>query len=316
MRTILLIGTTLALAGCAQAKPAPDAVHKAAVAEAVKAENPESFRGKMADFASDRITVEVTGDGPDVILIHGLSSSTDVWRSTIVAVPGYRYHLVQVKGYAGVPAEGNATGPVVHPVAHAVYEYIKAAKLTKPAIVGHSMGGSIGMTLAAHHPEVVGKLMVVDMFPFMGAMFAGPNATKDQLEPIATGIRERMIANTSEASKAQIEQTINGMVASEHRRPAAIRDSVNSDIKVVAQGFYDLVVTDLRPDLAKVTAPMTVLYVYPFGAPIPEAQYDGFMTASFANARGAKIVKIPDSRHFIMWDNPPAFQEQLRAFLK
>ena len=61
-----------------------------------------------AAFTSDRISVETRGSGPDVVLIPGLTSSPRAWESTVAAVPGYRYHLVQVAGFAGAPAEANA----------------------------------------------------------------------------------------------------------------------------------------------------------------------------------------------------------------
>ena len=51
-----------------------------------------------------RISVEVRGSGPDVILIPGLSASRGVWNGTVAAMPGYRYHLIQVAGFAGTPA--------------------------------------------------------------------------------------------------------------------------------------------------------------------------------------------------------------------
>src|SRR5688572_22962905 len=91
-------------------------------------------------FASDRISVTVTGSGADVVLIPGLSSSPEVWTGTIAAVPGYRYHLVKVAGFDGAPAGANASGPVLIPVADEIARYIKEAGLKSPALVGHSMG--------------------------------------------------------------------------------------------------------------------------------------------------------------------------------
>src|SRR3954466_14191813 len=113
-----------------------------------------------APFASDRIRVEVHGAAPGVILTPGLSSSPRVWDATIAAVPGYRYHLVHVAGFAGKPAGANASGPVRGPVAEEIARYIASAHLDHPAIVGHSMGGSWGMMVAARHPGLVGRLMV------------------------------------------------------------------------------------------------------------------------------------------------------------
>jgi pimeloyl-ACP methyl ester carboxylesterase len=37
------------------------------------------------------------------------------------------------------------------------------------------MGGAIGLMLAARHPEALSRLMVVDILPFMGAMFGPPD---------------------------------------------------------------------------------------------------------------------------------------------
>src|SRR5205085_5774024 len=66
-----------------------------------------------APFVSSRFTVEVRGSGPDVILIPGLSGGRNVWAATLRAVPGYRYHLVQVSGFDGEPARANVRGPIV-----------------------------------------------------------------------------------------------------------------------------------------------------------------------------------------------------------
>lgn len=112
-----------------------------------------------------------------MILIPGLGSAPRAWASTVAALPGYRYHLVQVKGFAGVPAEANVEGNVAAPVAAEIARYIRSAGLSRPAVVGHSMGGTIGLILAAREPQSVGRLMVVDMLPFMGAMFGPPGST-------------------------------------------------------------------------------------------------------------------------------------------
>ena len=266
-------------------------------------------------FASDRIGVEVHGSGPDVVLIPGLSSSPRVWDSTIAALPGYRYHIVHVAGFDGRPAGANATGPVLVPVAEEIARYIREARLERPAIVGHSMGGSWAMLIAGRHPELAGKVMVVDMMPFLGAMFGGPGATSDSVRPVAEQIRQGIAAGTGDARRRQIEQTIASMVKTESMRPVTVAQSLASDPAVSAQGFYDIVVSDLRPDLANIHVPLTVLYVRPAGAPLTAEQIDGFYRLSYAGAPQAVLKRIPDSYHFIMYDQPDAFRRELREFL-
>lgn len=268
-------------------------------------------------FSSDRISVTATGAGPDVVLIPGLGSNRDVWKELVAAVPGYRYHLVQVNGFAGHPARGNGgTGPVAGPVADEIARYIKASGLKAPAVIGHSMGGTMGMMVAARHPNTVGRLMVVDMLPFVGPMFGTqPSATSETLKPIAEAIRARMAAATGEELRKTIEGTIATMVRTEARRPEAVKTSLDSDTNVTSRAFAELIVTDLRPELKAIKVPVTVLYVRAPNAPVTDAQMDRFYKLSYANVSQAKLKRIADAWHFIMWDAPAAFQREVRAFL-
>src|SRR5690606_2576198 len=91
-------------------------------------------------FQSDRIIVTAQGAGPDVILIPGLTSSSSVWDTTASAlVSTHRVHVVQVRGFAGTDAAGNADGPVSAPVAEEIARYIAENDLDHPAVIGHSM---------------------------------------------------------------------------------------------------------------------------------------------------------------------------------
>jgi pimeloyl-ACP methyl ester carboxylesterase len=266
-------------------------------------------------FTSDRIGVEVHGSGPDVVLIPGLSSSPRVWDATIAAVPGYRYHIVHVAGFDGRPAGANATGPVLAPVAEEIARYISEQHLDHPALVGHSMGGSWAMLVAGRHPELASRVMVVDMMPFLGAMFGGPGATPESVRPVAEQIRQGIASSAGAARQRQIEQTIASMVKTESMRPPTVAQSLASDPGVSAQGFYDVITSDLRPELANIHVPLTVLYVLPAGAPLTPEQIDGFYRLSYAGAPQAVLKRIPDSYHFIMFDQPEVFRRELREFL-
>ena len=282
-----------------------------AAACATTAEAPEAAPA----FASERISVDVQGTGPDVVLIPGLSSHPSVWDSSVAAVPGYRYHRVHVAGFAGKAAGANATGPVVEPVAAEIARYIREAGLERPALVGHSMGGTWAMLVAARNPHLVSRVMVVDMIPFMGVMFAGPNATSESLRPVAEQMRRGFAAMTPEARRQQIVQTINGMVRTESLRQGVIDQSLASDPAVSAQAFSDIVVADLRPELRNIRVPLTVLWVHPPGAPFGADQMEQYYRASYANVPHAVVKRIPDSYHFIMFDQPEVFQRELRDFL-
>ena len=266
-------------------------------------------------FSSDRISVEVRGQGPDVVLIPGLNSHPQVWESTIAAVPGYRYHLVHVAGFAGKPAGANATGPVLEPVAEEIVRYISEAGLGRPALVGHSMGGSWAMMVAARHPDLASRVMVVDMIPFIGSLFGGPSATVESLHPVAEQMRQGFAARDEAARRRTIEQTIATMVRTEGLRPRLVEQSLASDRNVSGQAFYELILTDLRPELRNIGVPLTVLWVHPPTAPVSVGQMEQAYRLSYANAPQAVLTRIPDSWHFIMFDQPEVFRRELREFL-
>jgi pimeloyl-ACP methyl ester carboxylesterase len=286
------------------------------------AESGHAHGHQHADFQSDRIHVRVDGDagGRDIILIPGLSSSPEIWQGTVDHLgAGWRVHRIHVQGFAGAPAEGNAQGatpsPVAAPVAEEIARYIREKGLTKPVVVGHSMGGTIGMMLAARHPDAVGKLMVVDMIPFMGAMFAAPGASAESVTPVADQIWAAQANSPREAYVAQATTSINGMINTESRRAEALEDMRESDQKVSAAAFRELITTDLRPELSKITAPTEVVYAK-FNDPRMTPQItDSIYRMSFANLKDAQLKRIDDSAHFIMFDQPQAFYADLDAFL-
>lgn len=272
---------------------------------------------RHADFQSDRLHVRVDGEGTrDIILIPGLSSSPEVWDSTVEHLgAGWRVHRIHIQGFAGAPAEGNATGPVAAPVAEEIARYIQEAGLQKPVVVGHSMGGTIGMMLAARHPDLVGKLMVVDMVPFMGAMFGAPGATAESVTPVADQIYAAQANSPHDAYVAQATQAVNGMINTESLRAGPLEDMRQSDQRVSAASFRELIVTDLRPELSAITAPVEVVYVKFNDARMTPELTDTIYRMSFANLPGATLKRIDDSAHFIMLDQPAPFFAELDAFL-
>ena len=133
--------------------------------------------GAFADSVSDRITVTVCGNGPDVLLIPGLACSSAVWDATAKRLTNhFRFHLIQVAGFGGSPTRANTNGPILLPTVDAIDLYIKTNHLKSPKIIGHSLGGLAGMILAIQHPEDVDKLMVVDALPFFGVLSGAKDA--------------------------------------------------------------------------------------------------------------------------------------------
>lgn len=263
---------------------------------------PSSLAAQGA-FASRRMSVVVQGNGPDVILIPGLAAGRAIWTSTVAALPGYRYHLVQVAGFAGSPAGANASGPILEPLVAELARYIAEAGLGAPAIVGHSMGGILAMMLAVRYPARVGRLMVVDMLPEPAALFGSDAAA---IRPFADSLAALF------SSSPEGRQVFGSLMAGFGGSPGRN----GSDPDVVARAAHELALVDLTPTLGRIRAPLRVVYATePAGRTSDPAFVRQAYRAAYAGAPTATLVAIANSGHMIMYDQAARFRAELQAFL-
>ena len=285
-------------------------------AKPVVAAQPRStVAAKAAVFAPTRFSVVIEGAGPDVILVPGLASPRAVWEGARPALTGYRRHLVQINGFGGTAPGVNAEGAILAPTVEELHRYVVANRLQAPAVVGHSMGGLIGMMLARAHPESVGKLMIVDALPFFATLL-NPEATVESVTPQATAMRGAMFA-MGERQKTTGRRPSAPIPYMSITRPNAEKValwSAQSDPFVSGQAMYETMTTDMRATLPAIRTPMTMLYPYSsksFGADRAKAIYG----AAYRSAPNLRLVAVPESFHFIMLDQPALFATALRTFL-
>jgi pimeloyl-ACP methyl ester carboxylesterase len=262
-----------------------------------------------AEQRLNRITVRSVGEGAPVVLIPGLGSSPAVYDDVAAKIGnGHRLILVQVNGFAGSkPGEGPVEGLMPGAVDE-LAGWLAANKIVKPAIIGHSMGGLMGMMLAKKHPFAAGKLLIVDSLPFFG-MLMGPTATPDTVRPIVEQMRAGLVSGTTppavpphmsnnEAGKAKILEWMKA-----------------SDPKTVGEALVEDATTDFRAELpALAEIPVTVLYA----AATPEFKpmADRLYADAYKPLPGVKLIAVENSEHFIMLDQPDRFAVEVASFLR
>lgn len=289
----LLVAGSVVLAVRAEAAPIP-AVHTA--------------------FASDRLSVEVIGAGPDLILIPGFASSREVWRAEANRLaPTHRVHLVQLAGFAGEPWT-HGDGAFVAPVVGEIARYVREAGLERPAVIGHSMGGLAALLLAQAHPERVGRVMSVDSLPFFSAMF-GPQVTVGSARPFAARAAAGILAADEAGFRAQQAQTAIGMVRDPATRAALVEWSMASDRRALAAAIRDVMTTDARPGLAAMTTPVWAIYASDADGGAAAAGADALWGREYAALPGVRLIRVDATRHFIMADQPARLAELIDQFL-
>lgn len=272
-----------------------------------------------------RFTVEVDGSGPDVVLIPGLSTPGAVWDATVRRLaPDYRVHRIELRGFADGDPGPNASGPVLEPFVDELAVYLKECRLARPALIGPSMGGLSALMLGMREPELPGRIMVVDAAPFIGPLFNPPAATTEQIEPIAAQLR----AGLEAMAKMPLPEAMQGPVADpgEKSQAGALSNTPagrtliagwmrHVDRRVVGRVLYDVMLTDLRPKLAHIRVPVTLLYAQDDRQRSVEKARADF-EPQYAGVARFHAVQVPGSYHFIMLDQPEAFAREVEAFLR
>jgi pimeloyl-ACP methyl ester carboxylesterase len=274
-----------------------------------------SVSAAAAELVADRISVTVMGKGPDVVLIPGAACSSAVWDGTAKHLEGsYRLHIIQVAGFAGSPPGANAQGPITQPTVNAIHAYIKANKLKAPGVIGHSLGGLMGLMLAVQHPHDVGRLMIVDELPFFAVLTGVTNMAEAKSRAVAW--RDNILAETQDTYARNETNVIRTLSKSPEGCQEATAWTVATDKSILARITYEVMTTDMRPELHKIKAPVTILYPWDASKHISQAACDKLYGDNYAALPNKKLVRIDGSYHFIMLDQPDAFAAQVDAFLK
>lgn len=267
-------------------------------------------------FQSSRIVVETRGQGPDVVLIPGLASTSAVWSRTADALQDrYRVHLVTVRGFGPLAAAGNAEGRIGGPAAGEILRYIHEAGLDRPALIGHSMGGQMALRVAAEGGGRVGRVMVVDASPFFPSLIS-PGSTVGDVEPLARLAYQGLMLLGDQVLRTQ--------AASMGLELGGAADSLfnglgwqGGDRRVLAQGLYEVMTVDLRSRLPLIQAPVTVVYGWSPDADSPRSHVDGLFRDGYRSLpRPATFERIEGAEHMVMIDRPRQFQQAVDRFLR
>ena len=109
------------------------------------------------------LAFESVGDGPPLLILHGLFGSGGNWRSVARALStSHRVISVDLRNHGGSPWVETMS---YLQMADDVRALIEWEQLHLPAVMGHSMGGKTAMALALLYPELLSRLIVVDIAP-------------------------------------------------------------------------------------------------------------------------------------------------------
>lgn len=243
---------------------------------------------RSAPVSPDGTTIrwaEIPGREPVRVYLHGLGASAAPYYAGVVTHPalaGHRSLLMDLlgHGFSDRPADFSYT---LEAHADAVAAALAAAGVTEADVVAHSMGGAVAILLAARHPRLVRRLVLVD-----ANLDPAPPAPRPGSSGIAMYSEEEFLDGGWEKTL----ERVGPHWASTMRLADPVglyRTAVN-----LARGS----VPTMREHLVGMDVPRTFLYPAADG---PVADAAGLTAA------GVDLVAVPDCGHNIMVDNPDAF---------
>lgn len=262
------------------------------------------------------IAIKVVGQGRPVLMIPGLNSGADTWKETCAALQSDHVQclIAQLPGFAGQPAISSEH--YLDDMSQGLLGYLREHKLANVTVVGHSLGGVVALKMAIAQPQAIGRLVIVDAFPFLPAA-QNPAATAQAMQPVAAGLRAQLLTADDAAYRAQTETAARGMVHDAAHVAQIARWGAASDRATTAEAMAEMMTTDLRPSLGAIRAPTLVLGSWaayaPYGATMDATAQ--VYRSQYAKLEGARVEMSQAGYHFLMWDDPQWLQAQLRGFI-
>jgi esterase len=237
------------------------------------------------------------GDGPPLVMLHGLTGHARTWDHTAAALSG-RYHVLALdqRGHGDTewaPEYGFA------PMAQDLLGFLDVLELREVTLMGLSMGGIVSFVFAAAHPERVRRLVVLDIGPEIAP--AG-----------ATNVASALAAKDTFSSED--EAFARARAANPRPTDERLRHRVSQNLRTLPDGtltfkydkalnnprnLFDRNPGELWQSWRAVSCP--VLLVRGADSDVLAAETAERMVAE---NRGATMASVPDCGHSITLDNP------------
>lgn len=118
--------------------------------------------GRFVDLDGARLHYVDDGQGPTIVMIHGLGGQLQNFTYALTGLLTDRFRVISVdRPGSGYSTASGRVQPGLAEQAAILADFIRALNLGKPLVVGHSLGGAVALALALDHPEAVGALALL-----------------------------------------------------------------------------------------------------------------------------------------------------------
>lgn len=196
-----------------------------------------------------KLHVETTGQGEDLVLLHGWGFHAGVWQALLPSLAHkFRITLIDLPGFGRSPAPKRAYQLVD------VVPAILAHTPVQATFIGWSLGGLIAIAIAADAPQRVTRLLTVGTTPKFIAAAPWPGIAKEVFAEFRQGLQH----NTAQVLRRflLLQQRCFNQQRALYKQLNAILGAYHTpSITALLSGLQILQASDLRTQLRQINAP-------------------------------------------------------------
>ncbi|TXD54012.1 MULTISPECIES: alpha/beta fold hydrolase [unclassified Polaribacter] len=247
---------------------------------------------------------QILGEGKPLLILHGYFGSSDNWKTLgNQFAENYQVHLIDQRNH-GRSFHADAFNYEL--LVDDLYAYIQDYKLESFYLIGHSMGGKTAMLFAVKYPDLVDKLIVVDISPkeyaqHHNAILAGLNS----------------VDFTKQNSRGLVDKQVAKYIAEIGVRQFLLKNIYWKEKGLLAYRFNLKSLTENNPEVGK---PLPTGTKFIKETLFLKGEKSGYIISSEhiiidAHFPNHKIVEIKNAGHWLHAENPKDFYKEVDVFL-
>jgi esterase len=243
--------------------------------------------------------------GPAVIILHGLLGALDNWQTIARQLSAqFQVYCIDQRNHGKSPHDATMSYEVL---AQDIIDFYRQHQITKATLIGHSMGGKVAMLLALQHPELIEKLVIIDIAPV---------AYEGGHEDILFAMAEAPLHATNDRKAIDIflekripQFAVRQFVLKNLARNEQGALSWKCNLDVLIQQYRTLMVF---PEMDASFSGKSYFIKGQHSAYIQEEH----LSAIYHYFPNAVLITIPEAGHWVHAENPADFLLQLHAILQ
>ena len=247
--------------------------------------------------------VEITGSGPDLVLLHGWGMHSGIWG-------GVRDDLARDFCVHAVDLPGYGASPPCHPYdLQQLAQTVASVLPARTGVIGWSLGGLVAQRLALSQPQQVERLMLVGTSPcFVQRADWSCGIEAEILQVFASDLERDYASTLLRFLSLQVRNGENVRTVLKYLRVALFARGVPS-AEVLRAGLNILLESDLRSAVGKLAPPLSIVHgERDTLAPAEAARW------LEAHVPGARLTMIPGCAHAPFLSHPEVFLQEVREF--